>query len=82
MSFCSKLSLAVAADAAAGSRQYMGTFWLVAGGNELQINHFCPLVRTGFCTQFHNTQDAGSTCDTHNPNSVHVQAEGICLVRR
>ncbi len=64
-----------------GSRIYVGTFWLDEGANELTMHHFCPVVRTGGCPDLHLTHDAGGTCDTDNPNSVHFNGEGLCLVR-
>jgi hypothetical protein len=62
-------------------RIYAGTFWLEAGPNDLALIHYCPLERSGSCPQFHDTSDAGSTCDSDGPNSVHFDGEGLCLVR-
>ena len=64
----------------AGSRIYIGTFYLEAGTNLLTMTHFCDLVRNGSCTEYETT-DSDQTCDvTSNPNSVHFEGEGICLV--
>ena len=64
------------------SRQYLGTFWLMQGTNALEMHHYCPLYRSGTCTQYHNTSDAGSTCESNNVNSTHLTGLGLCLVRR
>ncbi|MEE2751817.1 MAG: hypothetical protein VX519_10335 [Myxococcota bacterium] len=64
------------------ARQYLGTFWLMQGTNDLEIYHYCPLYRSGTCTQFHNTSDAGSTCESTNVNSTHLTGLGLCLIRR
>lgn len=63
-----------------GTRIYIGTFWLEPGQNDLTMEHLCPTLRAGECTELHETGDAGSTCDTSNPNSVHFDGEGICIV--
>ncbi len=64
-----------------GSRVYVGTFWLDEGDNPLTMHHFCPIVRSGGCPDLHLTDDSGGTCDSDNPNSVHFNGEGLCLVR-
>ncbi len=62
-----------------GSRQYVGTFSLVEGENDLTISHYCPLYRDGQCESFHDAT-SGGTCDSSNVNSVHFTGEGICLI--
>ena len=59
-----------------GTRIYMGTFWLDAGSNTLELNHYCPLFRSGECTSFHNNN---TSCNDTNVNSVHYTGEGLCL---
>ena len=61
------------------SRQYMGTFWLVEGANEVQLNHYCPLYRSGQCGSFHNADVEDSTCDAGNGNSAHLTGTGVCM---
>ena len=63
----------------AGTRQYMGTFWLDAGANSLNLYHFCNLYRQGLCTSFHSTEH-WTTCDSTSPNSGHMRGDGVCLV--
>ena len=63
-----------------GTAMYLGTFYLDAGINDVELSHFCPLfLDGGQCAQFHFEDDPGSTCDTDNPNSVHLTGSGICL---
>ncbi len=62
-------------------RIYAGTFWLEAGSNDLTMYHYCPVERSGYCPEFHDTSDANSTCDSDGPNSVHFNGEGLCLLR-
>jgi len=57
---------------------YLGTFWLDPGVNTLTLLHYCERQRAGECGSLHITDDPGSTCDTSNANSVHVEAQGIC----
>jgi hypothetical protein len=57
---------------------YIGTFWLDTGDNDLQMNHYCPLYRSGECSSFHNTGH-DTTCDSSNVNSVHYSGEGLCI---
>jgi hypothetical protein len=65
----------------AGTRTYIGTFWLDAGaGNTLEMHHYCERYRNGECPSFHFTDDPGSTCDADNVNSVHFFGEGLCLL--
>ena len=61
------------------SRQYIGTFWLTKGHNDVQLNHYCPLYRSGQCASFHNTDDANATCDSTNGNSAHLLGKGVCM---
>jgi hypothetical protein len=63
----------------ADTTQYLGTFLLVEGPNRVEIHHFCGLYRQGYCEAFHDMVDAGSLCDTSNPNSVHVTGLAVCL---
>jgi hypothetical protein len=60
-------------------RQYMGTFWLVQGTNEVLLNHYCPLYRNGQCASFHNTDMESTTCDAADANSAHMAGKGICM---
>ena len=64
-----------------GARLHLGTFWLDAGDNTLYLNHYCPVYRAGECTWLHDTVDGSSTCDSSNANSVHIEGDGICVVR-
>ncbi|MFT5684230.1 MAG: hypothetical protein ACI8RZ_005171 [Myxococcota bacterium] len=67
-------------DLAEGTRIYIGTFYLETGANQLTMTHFCDLVREGSCGEY-ELLDSDQTCDvTGNPNSVHFDGEGICLV--
>jgi hypothetical protein len=62
---------------------YLGTFWLVQGDNDLALHHYCPLFRSGRCEELHvGDPEADGGCDDDNWNSVHLVAEGICLVPR
>ncbi len=63
----------------AGTAMYMGTFRLDQGVVDVELHHLCPMVRNGTCTSMHNTDDPGSTCDTDNPNSVHLTGAALCL---
>lgn len=64
-----------------GEKIYLGTFWLQEGDNALTLEHVCNLVAQGECASELN-QVSGHMCeDTGNPNSVHVLAEGLCVVR-
>jgi hypothetical protein len=63
----------------AGTRIYMGTFWLDAGVNTLELHHLCTYIREGLCTDMHDEEDPESTCESSNANSVHYLGEGICL---
>ena len=65
---------------AQGTRIYMGTFWLEAGTNQLELVHYCPIYRSGACGDLHITDDPGATCDSGNVNSVHLEGQGICLM--
>jgi hypothetical protein len=62
-----------------GTLIYIGTFWLDAGENELEMNHYCPIFRSGSCSSFHNTSDPSTTCDAGDANSVHYTGEGLCI---
>jgi len=62
---------------------YLGSFELVEGYNELTLHHFCPLFRQGLCEGFHIGETQGdSSCLGDNVNSLHLTADGICLVPR
>lgn len=62
---------------------YLGSFELVEGYNELTLHHFCPLFRQGLCEGFHIGDTQGdSSCLGNNVNSLHLTADGICLVPR
>ncbi|MEZ4322028.1 MAG: hypothetical protein R3F61_31440 [Myxococcota bacterium] len=63
----------------AGTTRYVGTFPLEAGVNLVEFHHYCPLYRTGACTQFHDSVDSSKTCDSDNVNSVHFMPEQLCL---
>ena len=65
---------------AQGTRIYMGTFWLEAGANRLELVHYCPTFRDGSCQDLHITDDPSGTCDSGNVNSVHLEGQGICLM--
>jgi hypothetical protein len=67
-------------DLPEGSRIYIGTFWLDAGDNAMTLYHYCPLYRSGQCESFHITVN-DDTCDNGGVNSVHVEADGICLAK-
>jgi len=62
-------------------RIYTGTFWLEAGANSLTMTHYCPLERSGYCPEFHDTSDSNSTCDSDGPNSTHFNGAGLCLMK-
>lgn len=67
-----------------GSRSdkiYVGTYWLESGDNAVALEHICPRVNAGECTSHMNNVSGHSCSDTGNPNSVHLVAEGLCLVR-
>jgi hypothetical protein len=59
---------------------YLGTFWLDAGDNTLTLLHYCERQRAGECLGLHITDDPDSTCASGSPNSVHVEAHGLCAV--
>jgi len=59
---------------------YVGTFWLDEGDNALELMHYCPVYRNGGCTGLHITDWGEGTCESTNPNSVHLSAEGACVV--
>ncbi len=61
-----------------GSRIYIGSYWLEAGNNELEMNHYCPIFRAGSCPQHHYSGTL--TCDSDSVNSVHFEGDGLCLV--
>ncbi len=63
-----------------GSRIYIGTFYLEAGDNTLNLYHYCPLYRAGECPSFQDSS-TDDTCDGSGANSVHILAEGLCLVK-
>lgn len=58
---------------------YVGTFWLDAGENRLEMHHFCPDIRAGACAWMHDKVDSDKTCDSDNPNSVHFNGDGLCV---
>lgn len=59
----------------------VGVFALHEGPNELEMHHFCPLFRAGACPSFHvGDPEAPGGCRDGNPNSVHFEGSGICLV--
>lgn len=58
--------------------QYAGTFWLGEGTNTVEALHFCEVWRTGACDDLH--VDWGTSCDPGHINSVHFQAEDVCLI--
>ncbi len=62
-----------------GTRTYIGTFWLDVGTNDLEMAHYCPLYRDGWCESFHDEQP-DSTCDSGNVNSVHFTGYGLCII--
>jgi len=61
---------------AAGTTQYMGTFWFDAGPNTVELHHYCEHYFAGSCLGLH---DAGTPCDS-NINSVHFLGEAVCLI--
>jgi len=62
---------------AAGATQYLGTFYLEEGANEVELHHYCERYFDGACGQLH---DGGTSCDD-GINSVHFTGEAVCLVR-
>jgi hypothetical protein len=67
-------------DLPAGTTQYLGTFWLEAGDNNVEVWHACPRMRDGECPDQHIEDEPSSTCDSTNINSVHLTGQAICLV--
>jgi len=67
-------------QAPAATRVYLGTFWLNEGPNPFSFTHYCPLYRAGHCLGLHDAEDAKSTCESGNLNSVHFEGEGLCIV--
>lgn len=61
-------------------RLYSGTFWLDEGDNTLELLHYCPNYRDGQCTTLHITDWSDGTCDSSNPNSVHLVGDGACVI--
>ncbi len=62
---------------------YLGTFDLNDGDNQVILSHYCPIFRAGECGTFHvGDPDAASGCNDSGPNSIHLNAEGICLIPR
>jgi len=61
-------------------RIYTGTYWLDEGVNQLELVHFCPVYRAGACGDLHITDWSDSTCETSNPNSVHLVGDAACVV--
>ncbi len=43
--------------------------WLDVGTNDLEMAHYCPLYRDGWCESFHD-EEPDSTCDSGNVKSV------------
>ena len=64
---------------ASGTQTYVGTFWLEAGANTLEMRHYCERYRNGECASLHIADDPDSACDTDNINSVHFVGSGVCL---
>ena len=58
---------------------YLGTFWLESGENQVTLYHYCTVYRSGQCPEFHNDTPAGGHCESSNWNSIHMQANEICL---
>jgi hypothetical protein len=63
-----------------GVLQYGGTFWLLAGDNEVSLLHYCPLYRDGECPAFHEDSVDSQTCWSSSVNSVHMVAEAVCVM--
>lgn len=63
----------------AGATQYLGTFAIEEGVNDVEMRHMCARVRAGECESLHNTVPADGSCLTSNVNSVHMTGEAICL---
>ena len=61
-------------------RIYTGTYWLDEGVNHLELVHFCPIFRDGACDGLHITEWSDGTCDSGNPNSVHLVGGAACVV--
>ncbi len=57
---------------------YVGTFWLVEGENKLKMHHYCTLYRNEECLDFHIESET-SGCHSKNANSVHFEADAICV---
>ncbi len=60
--------------------QYLGTFRLEAGDNDVEVWHACPRIRDGECAEQHIEDEPAGTCDSNNINSVHMTGQAICLV--
>ena len=63
---------------------YLGTFDLNEGDNTITLSHWCPVFRAGECDWFHiGDPDGASGCnDTGGANSIHVNADGFCMIPR
>ena len=67
-------------DGTPDGRVLIGTWWLEAGENTVTMHHYCWLWAEGACPEFHDAEDPGSTCDSGNPNSAHLDGLGLCVV--
>jgi hypothetical protein len=62
---------------------YLGSFNLTEGDNALTLYHYCPLFREGLCEGYHIGESVGdNSCLGNGVNSLHLTADGICLVPR
>ncbi len=58
----------------------IGTFWLDAGENRIEMHHYCKYYSDGQCLDLHDSEDPDKTCDADNYDSVHFQASTLCIV--
>lgn len=63
-----------------GNQVFLGTFWLDAGDNDLELRHYCPRFRAGDCPEHHVPTPSSQSCESDNINSVHFTGFAVCLV--
>jgi hypothetical protein len=59
---------------------YLGTFWFDAGDNVVELEHVCPRIRAGSCTELEFLDDDDTTCEADDGNSAHLWRDSLCLV--
>lgn len=72
----------------AGTRLYAGTFFIDSGTRQLEVNHFCPIVRNeGRCLDLQDTTVSHTLCTVPYPgehssrdNSVSIIGAAVCLI--